>query len=143
MGDITPDSYGNDVFLSYSRKDADFVGRVGSALKLAGLKVWLDKEDIPYSAEWWLEIERGIIGANIFIFIISPHSFESEICQREFAFAQRHHKRIVPIRYQDVKTESRSSWGEWLYSNNEKVSQKDNWEQTRKLIWVIFEEADF
>ena len=35
-----------EVFISYSRKDKDFVRRLDEALKSQGLEAWVDWEDI-------------------------------------------------------------------------------------------------
>lgn len=93
-----PDSFNlSDVMISYSRKDKDFVQQLTDALKQNGREVWVDFDDIPYSAEWWQEIEAGIEGANAFIFVISPDSINSDVCRREIDHAIKHNKRLIPI----------------------------------------------
>ncbi len=93
-----PDSFNlSDVMISYSRKDKDFVQQLAGALKQDGREVWVDFDDIPYSAEWWQEIEAGIEGANVFIFVVSPDSVNSDVCRREIDHAIKHNKRLVPI----------------------------------------------
>ena len=67
----------SDVFISYSRKDKDFVQRLHDRLKALEQQVWVDWEDIPPTADWWSEIRAGIDGANTFIFVISPDSVTS------------------------------------------------------------------
>lgn len=85
------------VFISYSRQDADFVRRMVDALKAHDRDTWVDWEDIPLTANWWQEICAGIEGANTFLFIISPASLASAVCNLEIAHAVQHHKRLVPI----------------------------------------------
>ena len=46
-----------DLFISYSRKDGDFVRSLNDALAAVQREVWVDWEDIPASAEWLAEIE--------------------------------------------------------------------------------------
>ena len=63
-----------DVFISYSRRDTDFVRRLHEALNARGRDTWVDWEDIPLTAEWWEEIKTGIEATDSFVFIISPDS---------------------------------------------------------------------
>jgi len=91
----------SDVFISYSRKDKAFVERLHDALKAQDRETWIDWQDIPLSADWWQEIERGIEGANTFVFVISPDSVKSEVCDREINHAVKHNKRLLPIVYRE------------------------------------------
>ncbi|WNZ45770.1 toll/interleukin-1 receptor domain-containing protein [Leptolyngbya boryana CZ1] len=90
-----------DVFISYSRKDKLFVERLHNALKDQGRETWVDWQDIPLTADWWQEIERGIEGTATFVFILSPDSIASEVCTREINHAVKHNKRLVPIVYRE------------------------------------------
>ncbi|MBD1846699.1 toll/interleukin-1 receptor domain-containing protein [Cyanobacteria bacterium FACHB-63] len=87
----------SDVFISYSRKDKEFVQALHAALEAEERDIWIDWEDIPATADWWQEIEQGIEGASTFVFVISPDSMVSEVCNREIDHAVKHHKRLVPI----------------------------------------------
>lgn len=91
-----------DVFVSYSRKDTDFVKKLHNALAAQNRDTWVDWEDIPASAEWWKEIEGGIESSDAFAFVISPDSVRSEICRREIEFAVTNNKRFIPILYRPV-----------------------------------------
>jgi len=79
----------SDVFISYSRKDAAFVDGLNKALMKAGKNVWIDWEDIPYSAKWWDEISQAIEGATTFICVLSPDYLASETCMEELTLARR------------------------------------------------------
>lgn len=99
---------GSDVFISYSRKDTDFVKKLDESLKNEGFEVWVDWEDIPLSANWMQEIEAGIESADVFAFVISPDSLSSEICRKELDFAIARNKRFIPVLYRDsVDTQSK------------------------------------
>jgi hypothetical protein len=41
-----------EVFISYSRKDKDFVRRLGDTLVASKRDPWVDWKDIPLTAEW-------------------------------------------------------------------------------------------
>ena len=71
------------VFISYSRKDGNFVRSLNDALAAVQREVWVDWEDIPASAEWLAEIEGAIEGAQAFVFVLSPDSVTSEVCAIE------------------------------------------------------------
>jgi hypothetical protein len=57
----------SDVFISYSRKDSEFVRKLFDSLKAQEKEVWADFEDIPKAADWWQEIQAGIDAADSFI----------------------------------------------------------------------------
>jgi WD40 repeat protein len=91
-----------DVFISYSRRDKDFVSRLNQALADSGKDAWVDWEDIPASAEWLREIQDGIDGSDAFLFVLSPDSVASTVCAQELDHALERRKRILPIVHRDV-----------------------------------------
>lgn len=92
----------SDVFISYSRKDAEFVRRLHVALAKADRNVWVDWEDIPPTAEWLREINSAIETANSFAFVITPDSVASAICMKEVAHAVTCNKRLIPLVHREV-----------------------------------------
>lgn len=95
-----------DIFISYSRKDKEFVRQLWETLVQASQDVWVDWDDIPPTADWRQEIYLGIEAANNFVFVISPHSMSSVVCGEELLHAINHGKRLVPIVRQDVDYQS-------------------------------------
>jgi len=91
-----------DLFISYSRRNKDFVQKLHAALAAQGHDVWIDWEDIPPTVEWWKEIQRGIESANAFVFVISPASVNSRVCREEIEHAVANNKRIIPLLYEPV-----------------------------------------
>jgi WD40 repeat protein len=89
------------VFISYSRRDREFVGALSRALTTREYAVWVDEKDIPATAEWRQEIDAGIAAADAFLFVISPDSIASEVCGRELDIARERGKRIIPILHRD------------------------------------------
>ena len=92
----------SDVFISYSRKDKEFVHILHDALEKTQKNTWVDWEDILPTSEWWQEIESAIAGSDTFIFVITPTSIASEYCNKEVEYAYNLHKRILPIVRQDI-----------------------------------------
>ncbi|MBD2464547.1 TIR domain-containing protein [Oscillatoria sp. FACHB-1407] len=87
----------SDVFISYSRKDKDFVKVLHQALTASQYNAWVDWEDIPLTADWWVEIRSGIEQSDTFVFVISPDSINSKVCGQELDHAVLHNKRLMPI----------------------------------------------
>lgn len=86
-----------DVFISYSRRDREFVQILHDALVASKFQAWIDWQDIAPTAEWWKEIEAGIEAAHTFLFVISKDSIASHYCRKEIEHAIQHGKRLIPI----------------------------------------------
>ena len=96
------------VFLSYSRKDVHFTRRLAEALGVRpeGYAPDYDQSvrdpaniDSGISAhdEWWPRLKDMIAKADVMVFIVSPDSAASEVCDQEIAYARNLGKRIVPV----------------------------------------------
>lgn len=86
-----------DVFVSYSRRDSEFVDRLSDALEAHGKSVWLDRTDIADGEIFTAEIRRSIGSSDAFVFVISEASAESPFCSTEVEYAASVSKRIVPL----------------------------------------------
>jgi hypothetical protein len=93
----------SDVFISYSRKDKEFVEKLDAYFKSQNLEVWIDWEDIPAATNWWEEIKAGIDGASTFIFVISPDSVVSKYCISELEHAIQQKKHLIPIMHRTLE----------------------------------------
>src|SRR5919108_2736649 len=93
------------IFVSYSRKDLDFAGKIVQALAENKLDTWVDWKGIPPTVDWWKEIEKGIEEADIFLFFLSPDSVKSKVCNQEIAHAVKNGKRLIPIVVRDITSE--------------------------------------
>ena len=49
-----------DVFISYSRKDKEFVQVLNQDMVESKYDAWVDWENIHLTADWWAEIQAGI-----------------------------------------------------------------------------------
>ena len=102
-----------DIFISYSRKDKDFVHRLDESLKSRGREAWVDWEDIRPTEEWMQAIYGAIEGADTFVFVLTSDSVASDVCGREIAHAATHRKQIILIVARDVHTNVNTcSYGE-------------------------------
>ena len=89
------------IFISYSRNDIEFAGKIVQALAEDDpenkLDTWIDWKSIPKGEDWEQEIYRGIEEADAFLFLLSPDSVASEMCNKEIAHAVKNGKRMLPI----------------------------------------------
>jgi WD40 repeat protein len=86
-------------FISYSRRDQEFVDRLSEEFGARGRKVWVDRRDIRHTEEWLQAINSGIDAADNFIFVISEDSVTSPNCAAEIRQAASRNKRFVPVLY--------------------------------------------
>ena len=94
------------MFLSYSRKDGAFTRRLADALAARGYAPDYDQSaydpaniDSGISAEdeWWQRLQAMIAAADVIVFIVSPDSAASKVCDEEIAYARSLGKRLIPI----------------------------------------------
>lgn len=113
---------GSKVFISYSRRNKEFVQKLHGGLRAAGMNVWVDWEGIPLTADWWQEIVDAIEGADGFVFVISPDSLASEVCGRELKTAIETNKRLIPVLHIDPEKGSQIpdqiSSHNWVFMRN-------------------------
>lgn len=84
-------------FISYSRKDKEFVRKLYDGLVANNVKAWVDWEGIPLSADWMDEITRAVNGADAFLVVISPDWLASKVCAQEMELGLKSNKKLVPI----------------------------------------------
>ncbi len=144
----------SEVFISYSRSDSNFVHQLHSALEKSQREAWVDWENIPTSADWWREICEGIEAADTFIFVISPASVASPVCNLEVGYAIEHNKRFIPV--VRAKTNEREAFAvlathslddhlQTILAGREILAiARDNWQAMARHNWLLFtEDADF
>ena len=85
------------IFISYSRRDDEFVRRLHGGLAARGRTTWVDWEGIPPTADWMNQIHAAIDAAEAVVFVISPDSIASAVCAKEVEYANTHHKRLIPV----------------------------------------------
>jgi|GEM_PF-4391291 len=136
----------NDIFISYSRRNKDFVKKLNDALREHGLDPWVDWEDIPPSVDWMEEIRNGIDEANTFIFVISPDSIHSKVCYEELQYAVDQHKRLVPILHMEVRISGERKGANALDQAYEKLGIETEPQRMMGWLgphnWIFFREED-
>jgi hypothetical protein len=137
----------SDVFISYRRKDTEFVRQLSDALKQKQLEVWVDWEDIaPGSKDFTDDIRKGIEGANSFIAVLSPDYLTSEYCINELNYAVQNHKYLLPIVYrafEDTSAPPSISHINWIYFCEHAGNLHPFDESLTKLFGALTTDQDF
>ena len=76
------------LFLSYSRGDAEVVTKLGDALEKCGFSIWRDQARIRGGQPWREAIEEGIRSSRGLIVVLTDESMKSEWVSYEYAFAK-------------------------------------------------------
>ena len=91
-----------DVYISYSRRDTEFGDRLTAALQDSGKDVWTDAHGSRDAKDSPAALRSAVAGSDGFVYVVSPHTVASPLCQREVRQALELSKRIVPLSLQDV-----------------------------------------
>jgi WD40 repeat protein len=139
-----------DAFISYGRADSKaFATKLHARLLEQGFKVWFDQNDIPLAVDFQNQIDDGIEKAHNVLFIIAPHSVNSEYCRREIELAIKRNKRIIPLLH--VERINQETWQQrfpdgksqdWdVYKAQGKHDHYQNMHPIiRQINWVYFRE---
>ncbi len=84
-----------NVFLSYSRQDAEMAAWVRATLTKFGHQCWMD-ERLEGGDEWWQSILQAIQWCDVYIPLLSPNFVTSEACQLELTYAIELQRPLVP-----------------------------------------------
>jgi WD40 repeat protein len=85
------------VFISYSRDDLAFADQLVTALEAFNFDILIDRKSIPGGAEWEAQIRHMIVESDSVVFVLSPRSAASRLCESEVEEADQHNKRLIPI----------------------------------------------
>lgn len=95
----------SDVFISYSRRDLDYVQRLARELDARGKEAWIDTDGIRDAEVFPAALRRAIESSDAFVFVISPDSVRSPFCEQEVEHAVELNKRVVPLALHEVPDE--------------------------------------
>ena len=88
-----------DIFISYSRRDQEFVSRLAADLDTQVAGAWFDQSAIQVGQNWHDEIMDGIRECKAFVLVLSPDAAESRYVREEVNKALELGKPIIPILY--------------------------------------------
>jgi len=86
------------IFVSYSRRDAEIVRPLAHLLRATNDWVFLDSDSIRAGKKWRQEIDNAISAASLMIVFWCEHAEESEEVRREYAAAMDTQKDVLPVR---------------------------------------------
>jgi hypothetical protein len=92
-----------DIFISYSRRDQEFVTRLASDLNEHVAGVWFDQSTIRAGQNWHDEILQGIHECKGFVLVLSPDAMQSKYVREELDTALQLGKPIFPIIYRPTE----------------------------------------
>ena len=88
------------VFVSYSRTNLGAVTQLIKHGKDVGIEMWYDQA-LTGGQRWWDNILANIRECDIFVFALSPESWDSEACKSELAYVVQLGKPIIPVLISD------------------------------------------
>jgi hypothetical protein len=86
-----------NAFLSYARKDTQFVLRLVYDLRAGGADLWLDQLDIKQGERWDRAIEDALAKSPRLLVVLSPAAVKSNNVMDEVSFALEHGKTVLPV----------------------------------------------
>ena len=84
-------------FISYSRDDIGFADQLVAALESFGFDPLIDRQSIPGGEDWKAQLRHMIVEADSIVFVLSPRSAVSKLCEWEVEEADQLNKRLIPI----------------------------------------------
>lgn len=87
-----------DIFLSYSRKNEDFMQRLREDLRKEGFSVWVDQTGLKRGSPGWkAKIQEEIERARCLVVVLSPEAKGSKWVDREISYAEAFGRPIFPV----------------------------------------------
>lgn len=87
-----------EIFLSYSRRDEEFMLRLDGDLRREGFSVWIDQTGLKRGSPGWkAKIQEEIERARCLVVVLSPEAKESRWVEREMSYAEAFGRPIFPI----------------------------------------------
>lgn len=137
--DVVPDIV-KEIFISYSRNDAEIVKGIYDWLEKAGYKCWLDIDGMFSGVSYKKVIVDAIKRSKILLFMSSENSNKSRNVVSEVSVAVEYGKKIIPVRL-DMSSYSESI--EYDIINHDYVVydksriEKSNREMLKKIVSTL------
>ncbi len=102
------------IFLSYSRRETPFVNQLSGKLENAGVPLWLDYKSLVPAQPWAVQIEHGILNAEVCLLVVSAEALASKYVELEWKRALELGKRVVLVIFQAVPLPPELRGCEWV-----------------------------
>jgi hypothetical protein len=87
------------VFISYSRKNMDFVERLIDSLEPHGFQAWIDRRKLEGGQVFDREIRNAIDDADAMLVVLSQDAVDSMWVRKEWQYAKKQKKLVIPLIY--------------------------------------------
>ena len=84
------------ICISYSRQSEAIVSTLVEDIAALGHGVWFDQH-LSGGQVWWDQILSRIRECDVFVFALSPEALDSTACKREYQYAAKLGKPILPV----------------------------------------------
>jgi serine/threonine protein kinase len=111
-------SVDGQIFISYARKDNDYVYTLARELRRIGLNIWID-QDISTGANWDKSIEEALKSCDKMLLIVSPASMLSENVQDEWSYFLEEGKAVFPFIYREAEMSFRLRRRQYISSSSD------------------------
>lgn len=129
-----------DIFISYSRKDAEIVKAIYEWLERAGYKCWLDVDGMFSGVSYKKIIVDAIKRSKVLLFMSSENSNKSRNVVSEVSIAVEYGKKIIPIRL-DMSSYSESIEYDIINHDyvvyNRSMTEESNREMLKKIVSTL------
>ena len=128
----------DEVFLSHSSADREFVTVLSDTLIRHGVPVWYSDTNILGSQQWHDEIGAALNRCDWMVLVLSPDSVESIWVKREVLFAlmqSRYAEKIVPLVHKNCDFDKLS----WVLSQYQMVDFQDDFQNGCKELLRIWD----
>jgi hypothetical protein len=86
------------IFVSYAHRDGcDLASELRTQLTAAGFDTWIDTRRLTGGSSWTREIENALDASSVVIALLTPGSYDSEMCRCEQLRALRKGKQLIPV----------------------------------------------
>ncbi len=123
----------NDIFLSYSRENADLVKKIYDSFQDEGFRIWKDNIKLEHGDNFVNEIFENIRNSKTFLVLLSKSSLDSRFVRDEVAAAKQSfidfgYPNILPIKVTDDydKSEVFPEIAPLQYVNFSKIENEDD-----------------
>lgn len=113
----------SNIFVSYSRKDADFALQLARSLSDMGSDVWIDVQDIPPGMKWSSAIQQGLDVCDALVVVISPDAMASHNVEDEWQYALDQKKPVIPLLWRPAKLHFQLSRVQYIDFQNQAYPQ--------------------
>lgn len=98
------------IFVSYARLDGPRVQAIVSALRDAGLDVWIDTSSIEPTADWLDAIYEAVDASDAAVAFLSSRYLESSDCSKELDRVKESGKKVIPVALESLDETQMDPW---------------------------------